>query len=484
MRASESVVSLALGLGPSGRRLLAHSRRTARSRIRSRRRRGSLDAAARGPRAPGAGVGEEGRHPGGVQKPGTTLSLAQLVDVGLRNNPRTREAWYFARAAAAEVGVKRAEYFPVVEIDGTITREKTSRRRRPVHVPPDDLRPGGVAQLAPLRLRRPDGGRRRGAGGPLRRRLGPQRRDPGRRAPDRAGLLRVPERQGARRCAREANLEEARRNLDAAEERHRAGVATIADVLQARTVGFAGAAEPAGRAGAGAGHPRRARDRGRRAGHDSGGRGRAARGSAARPGLAERRRAHRPRDARSGRISRPARFEAQAAEQHIQSVRADGLPKLFATASLSRTYYYRPVGPPVHGRLRRRDPAPHPGLHGLRHRLPTQEGAGRGEAGGRHRRANRRPGRPRVWTSYYDVQTASQRVRTSRDLLASASQSADVAQGRYKEGVGSILDLLTAQAQLANARAAGGRGALALVPVDGPARARDGRAPAAGRRRS
>ena len=26
-------------------------------------------------------------------KPGTTLSLAQLVDVGLRNNPRTRQAW-------------------------------------------------------------------------------------------------------------------------------------------------------------------------------------------------------------------------------------------------------------------------------------------------------------------------------------------------------------------------------------------------------
>ena len=41
---------------------------------------------------------------------------------------------------------------------------------------------------------------------------------------------------------------------------------------------------------------------------------------------------------------------------------------------------------------------------------------------------------------------------TTRDLLASAAQSAEVAQGRYKAGVGSILDLLTAQSALANAR--------------------------------
>ena len=56
--------------------------------------------------------------------PGTTLTLPQLVDVALRNNPQTREAWHFARAAAAQVGSKRAEYFPVIELDGSVTREK------------------------------------------------------------------------------------------------------------------------------------------------------------------------------------------------------------------------------------------------------------------------------------------------------------------------------------------------------------------------
>jgi outer membrane protein TolC len=58
-----------------------------------------------------------------------------------------------------------------------------------------------------------------------------------------------------------------------------------------------------------------------------------------------------------------------------------------------------------------------------------------------------------VFVSYYALQTAEQRVATADNLLASALQSAEVAAGRYREGVGSILELLTAQSALANARA-------------------------------
>ena len=49
-------------------------------------------------------------------------------------------------------------------------------------------------------------------------------------------------------------------------------------------------------------------------------------------------------------------------------------------------------------------------------------------------------------------ESASQTVRTSADLLASAEHSERVALGRYKAGVGTILDLLNAQSALANAR--------------------------------
>jgi outer membrane protein len=58
-----------------------------------------------------------------------------------------------------------------------------------------------------------------------------------------------------------------------------------------------------------------------------------------------------------------------------------------------------------------------------------------------------------VFDSYYGLRTATQRVRTSADLLASATQSEQVALGRYRAGAGSLLDLLTAQAALADARA-------------------------------
>ena len=58
-----------------------------------------------------------------------------------------------------------------------------------------------------------------------------------------------------------------------------------------------------------------------------------------------------------------------------------------------------------------------------------------------------------VWTSYYALQTATKRMTTARDLLDSAQQSVDVAQSRYSAGVGSILDLLTAESALESARA-------------------------------
>jgi outer membrane protein TolC len=58
-----------------------------------------------------------------------------------------------------------------------------------------------------------------------------------------------------------------------------------------------------------------------------------------------------------------------------------------------------------------------------------------------------------VFTAYYTLQTATDRVRTAADLLASATESESVARGRYREGVGSIVDLLIAQSALADARA-------------------------------
>ena len=57
-----------------------------------------------------------------------------------------------------------------------------------------------------------------------------------------------------------------------------------------------------------------------------------------------------------------------------------------------------------------------------------------------------------VWRSYYALTTSIESVRASSDLVASAEASEKVATGRYKAGVGGILELLNAQSALASAR--------------------------------
>ncbi|MBY0575211.1 MAG: TolC family protein [Gallionellaceae bacterium] len=57
-----------------------------------------------------------------------------------------------------------------------------------------------------------------------------------------------------------------------------------------------------------------------------------------------------------------------------------------------------------------------------------------------------------VWTAYQNLITATQSLRTTADLLGSAEQSERVALGRYKAGMGNILDVLNAQSALASAR--------------------------------
>ena len=57
-----------------------------------------------------------------------------------------------------------------------------------------------------------------------------------------------------------------------------------------------------------------------------------------------------------------------------------------------------------------------------------------------------------VWEAYQSLTTAGQTIRTSTDLLTSAEHSERVALGRYKAGIGNILDLLNAQSALASAR--------------------------------
>jgi len=57
-----------------------------------------------------------------------------------------------------------------------------------------------------------------------------------------------------------------------------------------------------------------------------------------------------------------------------------------------------------------------------------------------------------VWNAYYTLDSSNQQLATTATLTRTADNNQDVALGRYQAGVGTILDVLTAQTAAANAR--------------------------------
>ena len=90
---------------------------------------------------------------------------------------------------------------------------------------------------------------------------------------------------------------------------------------------------------------------------------------------------------------------------------------------------------------------------GLSRRYDAREAGALAEAAAERARGREQGVVYEVFVAHSDFQTATDRVATSADLLASATESERVAAGRYREGVGTVLDLLSAQRALATARA-------------------------------
>ena len=386
-------------------------------------------------------------------KPGTTLSLAQLVDVGLHANPLTRAAWASARAAAADVGAKRAPYFPMFEADGQLLREKTPFANGPGLLSILDTTYGPTVAATWLLF---DSGGRAADVEQATRALYAANWTHNAAIQD--VVLQIASayyqylNAKALVIARQANLDEARRSLDSAQERHRAGVATIADVLQAKTsVSQAeldlqdtegqvqiirGALATA--VGVSANIPVDVGDLPEDLPLDMVQKTvdeLIAKATAERPDLAA------------------SRFTALAAQSKIRSVQAEGLPKLSTAATAGKTFLWAPGPDPVSSNYSALLLLRIPLFTGFDVAYRTQKAREDAEAASATSERVEDQVIFDVWSSYYAMRTATQRVKTTRDLLASARQSAEVADGRYKAGVGSILDLLTTQASLADARA-------------------------------
>lgn len=377
------------------------------------------------------------------------LTLAEVVDLGLRNNSVTRISWANARAAAAAYGSERGAFFPTVDGDVTGTRLKTVASQGRSAVTQSVLSPS--LSLSYLLF---DFGGRSGNVGAARNAL--LAANYSHNATLQSVVLQIQTAyfqyvaNRALLVAQRTTVQEAQANLSAAEERRRVGVATIADVLQARTA--ASQAELAAQT--------------------TEGEVQTSRGALA---LSLGIPANLPYEIDSAAAEAPvseltdsvdtliagalrdrpdlaaSRAEFEASRAQISVARASRLPSLELNGSAGRTYtttlpnggnnYTISLGLRI------------PIFAGFSRVYDQQQAVAQADAAAARTDLLSQQVTYQVFSSYYALKTAARRVRTARDLIASAEQSNEVALGRYKAGVGSVLDLLAAQTALADARA-------------------------------
>lgn len=377
------------------------------------------------------------------------LTLGEVVDIGLRNNPSTRLSWANARAAAAAYGSERGAYFPTIDGDVTATRLKTVASQGRSAVTQSVLNPS--LSLSYLLF---DFGGRSGNVGTARNELIAANFT--HNATLQGVVLQIQSayfQYVANRALLEAQRtteREARTNLSAAEERHRVGVATIADVLQARTAASQAALVTQSTEGD------LQTSRGALAlslglpanipyDVDS------AAGQVPVALLADSvdTLIARAIDARPDLAAAQAEFEASRAQ--ISVARGNRLPSLVLNGTGGRTYTSSLTqgGNTYTVSLGLRIPL----FAGFSRIYDQRQAVALADAAAARADALGQQVVFEVFRSYHALQTAARRVRTTGDLIASAEQSSEVALGRYRAGVGSVLDLLAAQTALADARA-------------------------------
>ncbi|MGS0893203.1 TolC family protein [Burkholderia stagnalis] len=154
-----------------------------------------------------------------------------------------------------------------------------------------------------------------------------------------------------------------------------------------------------------------------------------------------------------------AREKLEAARDQIRVVRAQTLPTISLIGSLSRnnpSYQQQP------GSLGLQLQSSHSNSIGVQISIPLFEGFASGYRVAEARaQADAQEADVRntelqvsldVWKSYQSLQTDTTNLDNSQHLLDTALHSLEIARGRYKAGVGTFTELLNAQSALADAR--------------------------------
>jgi outer membrane protein TolC len=376
------------------------------------------------------------------------LSLPELTEFALQNNPRTRQAWFAARAAAAGIGIERASDLPQVTADIIGQRSETGSQTGNQN--PWLTRYGPAVTLTYLLFDF-------GAG------------DSRVRAAEYQALAAVltqnrvlqdvvfqVEQAYYRHLGFEALvrsnelfLKSVRTSLDATQRRREGGLATAADVYRAETqvaqaqlnlTRSKGEVEKARGALASAiGLPVNATLRVQ----TFEGEPRIREISESMNDILNRAKMGRPDLIAAEAQARSARAQADAAAQ-------SGLPTVSVTATTGRTFYRddRPFTDTNSVLLNLSIPV----FTGFNQTYTVRQAEARAAQAEASRDALSRQTELEVWQSYYDVQTAAGGVSTTAVQLRAAQQTAEATLARYQGGFGSLLDLITAQVDESNAR--------------------------------
>ncbi|HMM53860.1 MAG TPA: TolC family protein [Candidatus Desulfobacillus sp.] len=385
--------------------------------------------------------------PAPCQAPDTArpLELAEVVDLALCNNPQTRQAWAAARFQAAQAGVAEAAFLPSLSASTGIARNRSDGLRGgdPYTQRNASLGLGWVLFDFGARAASLESARQLYAAAAY-------TRDATTQAVFLAAIQAYFQRQASAAALQASLLTEkaALESLNAAEARYRVGSATPADRLQARTAHAQAvlariAAEGQAKAAQGALASIVGSDPTRPlslaplppAAPDTGFEADVAR-------LIEQARAQRPDLA-------AAEAQFRAAEAGIDAARASHLPTLSFGVNAGRSQI---AGQSAFDSSSLGLTLSIPLFTGFATTYRVEAAKAQAELQAARREQLRLQVALDVWNAHAGLATATQSVKTAAELLESAIQSERVAAGRYRAGVGSILDLLSAQAALANAR--------------------------------
>lgn len=390
-----------------------------------------------------AAAGRTGGGPCATTLPATPLTAIDVVDLALCNNPQTREVWANARVQAAQVGVAQAAWLPELDARfGASRNYAQSSVPRYVNAQSTALTLSWLVFDSGARSANLEGARELLAAAAA-------TQDAVVQSLFLAALQAFYTAQAAKAAVVSTTEAEraAREGFNAAESRYNVGAATPADRLLAQTalsqatltriraegearnslgtlattIGFS-AASPITVAEPGSLQPDAAFNRDVEA--------LIAEAELRRPDL------------------KAAEAQVRAAEAGVDLAQAQGRPTLSLSAA--------PVWAEVDNSSR------NTGVLGLTLAVPLFTGfdttyrvrsaAAQVDVRTAQRDSLKNQTALDVWRAYQNLATATQSLRSTADLVASAEQSERVALGRYKAGVGNVLDVLAAQSALASAR--------------------------------